>query len=143
MPEKIFVDWDYSLAAVKFKDNWRFFYDIESMFLLNYPSFDDTHNPTDGEFRYGTLIVDENNDEQWMNSIVEEVNLEQVPNLYWESTERRVQLTFLINFDEKLWIGYRWKMDQLPLDEYQPQGWTTQEDNVLDYLPPDLKGYFI
>jgi hypothetical protein len=143
MPEKIFVDWDYSLAVVKFKENWRFFYDIESMFLLDYHSFHNAYNPVEGEFRYGTLIVDKNNAEQWMSSITREVTLEQIPNLYWENTETRVKLTFLINFDERLWVGSQWKMDQSPLHEYQPQGWTAREDNVLDYLPPELKGNFV
>jgi len=27
MDDKVFVDWDQSLAAVKFKGHWRFFYD--------------------------------------------------------------------------------------------------------------------
>ncbi len=144
MPEKIFVDWDSSLAAVKFRGNWRFFYDQDAMFLLDYPSYDGgLHNPTEGEFRYGTLIVDETNAEQWMKSIFAEVSLEQVPNLCWEGTERRVQLTFLINFDEKLWAGSGWHNDQSSLEDYQPHGWTALEDPVLDYLPDNLKGYFV
>ena len=62
---------------------------------------------------------------------------------YKVRTEKRVKLTFLINFDEKLWVGCLWKMDQSPLQEYQPQGWSALEDKVLDYLPSNLKGYFV
>ncbi|MCA0456563.1 MAG: hypothetical protein LCI00_21500 [Chloroflexi bacterium] len=143
MPDKIFVDWDYSLAAVKFMGKWRFFYDIDVMFLLDYPSYHGDHNPTQGEFRYGTLIVDETNAEQWMRSMFAEVTIEQVPNLYLENTEQRMRLTFLINLDEKLWIGSFWHNDQTFLGDYQPQGWTAKEDLAINYLPADLKGYFV
>ena len=143
MPEKIFVDWEDDLAVIKFKGNWRIFFDYEPMFLLDYSKRDDTWIPSEGEFRYGTLVVDESNVEQWIESLKNEVALEQVSKLYWENTKKRVQLTFLINFDEKFWVGSGWHNDQSFLGDYQPQGWTAIEDLALNYLPPNLKGYFV
>ena len=35
MDDTVFVDWDQSLAAVKFKGQWHFFYDVDTMFLLD------------------------------------------------------------------------------------------------------------
>jgi hypothetical protein len=138
----IYVDHDEALAGVKFKGRWRFFYDGEIMFLLDYSAYDDTHHPRPGEFRYGTMIVDEANAERWMNSLAHEVSLEQLTHTYWKNSDRRINPTFLIDFDQKLWVGSGWKMDQSPLHEYQPQGWTALEADIDDYLPDELKTYF-
>jgi len=143
MSEKIFVtDWDESLAAVKFKGHWRFFHDVETAFLLNYSAYDDRYTPKPGGYRYGTLVVDKNNADEWMKSLAHEVSLEQLPHLYWQDSEERVRLTFVIDFDKKLWVGSMWKMDQSPLTDYQPQGWTAIEDDVKKYLPSELVRYF-
>lgn len=142
MSEKIFIDWEEALAAVKFQGQWQFFHAWEPMFILDYTAYDDEYVPSLGGFRYGTMIVDKDNAEQWMNSLGEKLSLEQACHVYWENTEKRVRLTFVIDFDKKLWVGSGWKMDQSPFTEYQPQGWIAIEDNVLNYLPDDLKSYF-
>ncbi|MHB8625274.1 MAG: arsinothricin resistance N-acetyltransferase ArsN1 family A [Aggregatilineales bacterium] len=134
MEDKIFVDLDESLAAVKFKGRWRFFHDVETMFLLDYSAFDSDYVPVPGEFRYGTLIVDESNAEQWMNELTHELTPQQLLHTYWRDTRRRVELTFVIDFDEKLWVGQMWHMDQSPLQDYQPDGWLTGEDEARKRL---------
>ncbi len=142
MDEKIYVDWDESLAAVKFKGRWRFFYDVEEMFLLDYTKWWSDYVPEPGGWRYGTLIVDENNAEQWMNSIAHEITADQIPNTFLKDTSDRVKLTFVIDFDEKIWVGMMWKHDQSPLDDYQPDDWATGEENVYNFLPPEIRAYW-
>jgi hypothetical protein len=93
MNEKTYLEWDEALAAVKYNGRWRFFHDIEVMFILDYPAYDDTCNPAPGEFRYGTLVVNEDNAVEWMNSLSGELSLEQLPHTYWRGTGNRVQLT--------------------------------------------------
>ncbi|MCC7446556.1 MAG: hypothetical protein IT324_04025 [Anaerolineae bacterium] len=112
---------------------------METMFLLNYSAY----NPQPGGYRYNTLIVDENNTELWMKSLAGELTLEQIPYTYWYDTSQRMRLTFVIDFDEKRWVGYMWKHDQEALQDYQPDGWTAVEDEVLPYLPPEIRQYWL
>jgi hypothetical protein len=142
MDDKVFIDWDLSLAAVKFKGQWRFFYDEETMFLLDYTSYDGNYTPALGDYRFGILIISEDNVEQWMATLAGELTLTQLPKTYWQHTTDRVQLTFVIDFDEKLWIGQMWKMDQSPLQDYQPKGWLAREDILEKYLPPEIRAYW-
>jgi len=142
MDERIYIDWDESLAAVKFKGHWRFFCDIETMFLLDYTAYDGDYIPTPFSYRYGILVVDEHNAEQWMSALDVEVTPKQLANTYWRGSSNRVQLTFVINFDEKLWVGQMWKMDQSPLADYQPQDWLAEKDEVQKYLPLEIRGYW-
>lgn len=142
MTEAVYVHWDDVLAAVNFKGEWRFFCDIEVMFLLDYSSYEKNYQPSPGEFRYGTMVVDESNAEAWMTSLSTELMRNQLSRTYWESTTEQVQPTFVIDFDKKLWVGNHWKMDQSPLTDYQPHGWTALEDDVMKYLPAELVKYF-
>jgi len=45
MEQRISIDPDESIAAVKFRGRWRFFHDLETMFLLNYSAYDPDYNP--------------------------------------------------------------------------------------------------
>jgi hypothetical protein len=138
----ILSDFDYSLAAVKFKGRWRFFCDIEQMFLLDYTLYDSDYVPEPGGYRDGLLIIDEHNAEQWMSALAVEVTAAQLMHLYREGHIERVKLTFVINFDEKLWVGSMWLMDQSALDEYQPADWLADADNVSKYLPEEIRRLF-
>lgn len=144
MAEKFYIDGDESLAAVKFDGRWRFFYDIEVMFLLDYSKYEGNHKPKLGEWRYGTIIVSSANAEQWMNQITHELTIEQLKNVIWKDgdVEEPVGLTFVIDFDAKVWIGMNWKMDQSPLQDYQPDGWRAEEGDGYAYLPPEIAAYF-
>jgi hypothetical protein len=142
MTEKIFIDRDDALAVVKFKGIWRFFYDMEIMFLLDYTSYDGDYDPLPGQFRYGTMIVSDANAEMWIKSLSGELFLEQLLDTYWENSEKRVVPTFVIDFDKRLWVGNNWSHDQSPLHEYQPQDWIAREDDVMNYLPAEVRIYF-
>jgi hypothetical protein len=136
MPDTIQVDSEESIAAVHIHGTWRFFYDSDYMFLLDYQSYPG-YTPKPGESRYGTLIVDDSNVEQWMRSLKGELTVEQIPHVRW-GNGGQVKLTFLIDFDRKLWIGYKWNNDQSSLTDYQPSGWIAIEDDVFRYLPQEL-----
>lgn len=113
------------------------FYDMDYMFLLDYKSYDPTYTPKLGEPRHDTLIVDENNIELWFESLSGELSAEEIPYAKWEDGSQ-VKLTFVIDFDRKLWVGFRWWNDQSALHDYQPRDWIAIEDNVFRYLPPDI-----
>lgn len=136
MSQIINIHPDESIAAVKWRDQWRFFYDEDIMFLLDYTK-NSSYFPVEGGFRYGTLIVDESNVELWMNSMAGELTEEQIPYVRWADDEQ-VKLTFVIDFDVKLWVGYRWQNDQSAYQDYQPDGWIAIEDDVHGYLSTKL-----
>lgn len=136
MPPLIKIPHDESIAAVKWQGQWRFFYDADLMFLLDYTKYDDAI-PEEWGFRYGTLVVDESNIERWMDSMHGELTAEQIPYTGWADDEQ-VQLTFVIDFDVKLWVGYLWQNDQSAYEEYQPEGWLAVEDDVFNYLPIEI-----
>lgn len=142
MDEKIFLDSDCSLAAVKFKGQWRFFYDTESMFLLDYTAYHNRYKPGPGDWRYDLLVINDDNAEQWMAALQGELAVGQLANTFWDNTNKRVKLTFVIDFDQKLWVGHMWKMDQSPLQDYQPEGWLAKEDALENYLPPDIRKHW-
>ena len=58
MSDDVFLDEDQSLAAVKFKGRWRFFSDSETMFLLDYTSYNADYNPQPGGYRDGSYQAD-------------------------------------------------------------------------------------
>lgn len=137
MSDSIIIPADESLAAVKWQGQWRFFYDIDIMFLLDYRKYDPKYRPKTDSFRLGTLIVDETNIDLWMHSMSGELSTEQIPYARW-ADDTQVQLTFVINFDVRLWVGYLWQNDQSAYQEYQPDGWTAIEDDVFAYLPKEF-----
>jgi hypothetical protein len=142
MEQKLSIDPDEAVAAVKLRGRWRLFYDVETMFLLNYSAYHPDYIPEPGCFRYNTLIVDENNAELWMSALAGELTLEQIPYTYWGDTSQKAKLTFVIDFDQKLWVGEMWQHDQTWLPDYQPEGWTAIEDEVIQYLPSEIRSYW-
>jgi hypothetical protein len=72
-----------------------------------------------------------------MDSLRGELTLEQIPYTQW-ANGAQAPLTFVIDFDRKLWIGYQWHNDQIALTDYQPSGWTALEDNVYRYVPQEI-----
>jgi hypothetical protein len=88
------------------------------------------------------MIVSDANAEMWIKSLSGELFLEQLLDTYWENSEKRVVPTFVIDFDKRLWVGNNWSQDQSPLHEYQPQDWIAREDDVMNYLPAEVRIYF-
>ena len=124
MTKFIEIDPEESIAAIYWRGVLRFVYD----------SYDPSYSPKEGEFRYGSLVVDDSNIEQWIESMSGELTVEQIPYARWEEDEQ-VQLTVVIDFDVNLWIGHLWRNDQSAYQDYQPAGWIALEDFVFNYLP--------
>lgn len=137
MTKSLTIDGYESIAAIRLKGSWRFFHDQDYMFLLDYSSYEPDYDPKSGEARYGTMIVDDSNIEQWMQSLAGELTAEQVPNARWENGVQ-VKLTFVIDFDNQLWVGIHWDNDQTLLNDFQPSGWLAIEDDVFKYVPPEV-----
>ena len=142
MTESITIDWGDSIGAVKLKGKWRFFYDMDYMFLLDYTAYDSGYIPKPGDKRFGLLVIDNENAEQWMGSLAGELSLEQIPNVVVGDSSVRADLIFVIDFDTRLWVGQGWHNDQSFLGDYQPEGWTAIEDNVYQYLPDEIRRYW-
>jgi hypothetical protein len=87
--------------------------------------------------RKNTMIVDENNAEEWMNLLAGELTAEQIPYTIYEDGGQ-APLMFVIDFDQKLWVGCQWHMDQSALHEYQPADWIADEDDVFKYAPKEV-----
>ena len=139
MAETILIDNEQGIAAVKFKGKWRFFYDDDWNFLLDWRAYkyhpDEAVDPDDP--RRETLVVDENNAEAWMSLLAGELTAEEIPYASYEDGGQ-ARLIFVIDFDGKLWVGCLWHMDQSALDEYQPADWTAGEDDVFKYVPEEI-----
>lgn|GEM_PF-2106367 len=140
MAETIVIDLDQEIAAVKFKGNWRFFHDFDWMFLLDWNTYyygrDQVGEPLDP--RKTTMIVDENNAEEWMSLLAGELSAEQIPHTVHKGYVDQARLVFVIDFDRKLWVGCLWNMDQSALHEYQPTDWTALETSVFKYVPEEI-----
>ena len=112
------------------------------MFLLDYSAYNEDYVPNPGGWRYGTLIVRQNNVEQWMNALAGEIPPEQLNSVYRDSPWGLLgplKIVFVIDFDAKVWVGSNWQHDQEALDEYQPADWFSDEDDVMKYLPPEIR----
>lgn len=105
------------------------------MFLLDILAYEG-EAPEPGHPRYDTAIVDSENATQWMASLAHELTIDQVTHAMNGSYPAKV--TFMIDFDQQLWVGHGWHNDQFYLGDYQPAGWTTKEDDPYAYMPDEL-----
>lgn len=140
MDKVIYIDPQSSIGAVRLNGVWRFVYGENYMFLLDYTKYDDTYNPQPTAWRYDALIVDKSNAEAWIQSLDGELTQDDIPNTRWyiRNSLAQVKLTYVIDFDQQLWVAYDWSQDEPYLPDYQPDGWNAFEGNVFDYLPPDV-----
>jgi hypothetical protein len=135
---EIVVDTDEYIGAVKLNSEWRCFYDMLSMWILDYASYHPEYNPTPGGWRAGLLQVDETNAQAFCNALADrEILLEHIPRTVKRTSTGQQPLTFVINFDEKIFVN-GWQ-DNIAIHEYAPQGWTAVEDDPYQYIPPELK----
>ncbi|MBL8164163.1 MAG: hypothetical protein JNJ61_19405 [Anaerolineae bacterium] len=129
---------EHYIGAVRFHGDWRVFHELLSMWILDYRSYDDTFAPKEGEWRYNLMIVDQNNAEAYIESMAKnEILVTQIPHIRLGDFPGQAQLTFVVNFDEKLFIN-GWH-DNIPIHEYVPQDWTGIEATPYDYIPSDLR----
>jgi hypothetical protein len=135
---KTVIDFDEYIGAVKLNSQWRFFYDILSMWILDYASYHPDYNPTPQGWRANLLKVDEANAKEYCEALANhELFPEQIPWVEKESFSDQEGLTFVVNFDEKVFVnGWR---DNIAIHEYAPQGWTAFEDDPYEHIPPEFR----
>ncbi len=128
------IEPDTRMAVVKIDNIWRYFYGMDFQFLLDWNKyFGDTWAPSPDESRYNARVVNKQNFDSWAKSLDGEITLENLKHYV-----ARVRLSYFIDFDRQLWVGFQWAQDQSPLQDYQPDGWIAVEDDVRKYLPDKI-----
>lgn len=131
-------DDDVCIGIVKINGSWRYFYGYDFEFLLDWIKyFGEDHLSHGKHKRVGAEVVDKDNFELWAKSLEGELTFEELTSAKYEDGEQ-VKLTYFIDFDRQLWVGYAWFQDQSPLEDYQPEGWIGIEDNIFHYLPATI-----
>jgi hypothetical protein len=135
--KQILVDLDEYVGAVKVDGEWRFFHDVLSMWILNYPAYDSGYIPKPGDWREKILKVGKDNAKQYCEALAaKEIPAHLIPNTI-SVLDGQMPLTFVVNFDERLFIN-GWH-DNIPIHEYAPDGWKAMEDDPYSYIPQALK----
>lgn len=147
MNKKITIQTDEYLGAVKRDSTWRFFYAEMSVWILDYESYDpDFKSSNEYPWRAGLLTVDESNAEAFCDFLAaRELSAEQLSQVakepyvirQWPSGPQF--FTFVVNFDEKLFVN-GWH-ENIPIGDYVPQGWTATEDNPDHFVPRKFLGF--
>jgi hypothetical protein len=115
----------------------RYFFNILSMWILDYASYYPDYDPLDprfggGEWRKGLLRVNSDNADAYIDAL----SNQEIPNNMLDAITSEygggVTITFIVNFDEKLFVN-GWH-DNIPLHEYVPSGWRGVEDDPYLYL---------
>ncbi|MBL8160968.1 MAG: hypothetical protein JNJ61_03215 [Anaerolineae bacterium] len=128
---------EHFIGAVKLHGEWRFFHHLLIAWILNYRDYDDTYIPTESDWRYELMKVDEKNAEAYVLFMAKnELPIAQIPFVRLGDFPMQAPLTFVVNFDERLFVN-GWH-DNIPIHEYIPQGWRGIEDNPYDHIPSDL-----
>jgi hypothetical protein len=140
MGEKIIIDLDEYIGAVKLNGKWRFFHEMMSVWILDYKSYDpqyDPFGPKSNGWRKNLLVVDTDNAEAFCEVMRDKELLpEQIPQSFTEFGSRK-KLSFVVNFDEKIYIN-GWG-DNIALHDYVPTGWQSIEDDPYEYVPPEIR----
>lgn len=129
---------DEYLGAVKYAGEWHILALYVGEWILNYPAYDpySSKSPTD-KYRNGLWVVNETNAAEFLRAMQEhELSLTEVEKLIAEKGPEEVPLTYVVNFDEKLFVDGHPDRD---IAEYVPEGWTGIEDFPTNYVPQKIK----
>ena len=132
----IYIHPDDFVGAVKLNNNWRIFYADLSEWILSYESYGAPEEDL-SQWRGGLINVDENNAEEFCNFLAKhEIRLDDISKLRSQGMEQQEPLTFVVNFDGKLFVnGWR---DMLPIHTWIPKHWDSKRDLPYSYIPPSL-----
>jgi hypothetical protein len=137
MINQIIADPDDYMGAIKIDSEWQFFYEMLSMWILDYKAYDPEYVPKSGGWRENILKVDRDNAKEYCQAMkTKEIPVPLIPNTM-SSWGRQLRLTFVVNFDERLFIN-GWH-DNIAIHEYVPDGWKGIEDDPYSYIPQELK----
>lgn len=134
---------DYLLGYIQHADNGDFYLMPIAWWILNYKEYDPNYDPEQWKdvFRDNTLNVDDENIQNFMNSISSDkirvneliATLKNIPSHY-------VDLFFFIDFDSKFLVS---SFIEVQVKEYLPNDqWKSEIANPIDRLPNDLKYLF-
>lgn len=129
---------DEYLGAVKFQGEWHLLALYVGEWILDYPAYDPSpdDSPADN-YRHGLLVVSEKNAGEFLEAMREhEMSLGEVKSLIAMQGAELVPLTYVVNFDDKLFVDGHPDRD---IAEYVPEGWTGVEDFPTNYVPPEIK----
>ena len=137
------LDYDEYLGAVKVEGNWHFLADFVGEWILNYPAYDPDYDPSQWKykFRNGLLVVDETNAKEFLETMREkELSFESVKKLVAEKGKDKIPLTYVIDFDECIFVDGNSERD---IAEYVPRNWKGIEDFPLNYVPDEIKAVWM
>jgi len=144
--EWILDEW---LGAVCYQGKYRFFLEHTAWWIIDYPSYSPSilnSKERINDFRNGILVVDENA-EEFLEAMKEaEISLDDLRRLVNkqhqftladEDDDRGdLDLVFLINFDEKLYVSMFF---DVTYEEYVPKGWKGVFDDPLKYVRKEIQ----
>lgn len=137
MAEKIIVPADEYLGVVIKGGSRRYFYNILSMWILDYAQYEPGYDPLDPRFggngwRHGLLTVNSSNAESYIEALSQQEVPENMLDRLISEYGGTVDVSILVNFDDKLYVN-GWH-DNIPIHEYIPSDWRGVEDNPQLYL---------
>jgi hypothetical protein len=134
---KTSVDYDEFLGVVKYQGEFRYLIDMVAWWIMDYATYDPrilTAAHRD-EFRGGVTVVDNDTAEDFLRALADqEITREDLKKLLAEKKdpEDEVRLTFLIDFDQRLYVSMFF---DIGLEDYVPKGWKGIYDDPLKYIP--------
>lgn len=130
---------DEWIGAVKAEGTWHLLALYIGEWILDYPKYDPFSDKSaeHNNYRNGMWVVDENNASEFLETMKEnEISLLDVKKLVAEKGAFETPLTYVVNFDERLFVdGY----PDRDITEYVPEGWNSFEDFPLKYVPDEIK----
>jgi hypothetical protein len=136
--EKITINSDHYVGAVRYNGNWHFFHAPLSMWILDFASYDEEYEPKPGGWRENLLRVDEGNAQRYIDEMHKnELQASQISFTFKAGFPNRAQLTFVVDFDDRKFIN-GWH-DNIAIEEYAPKGWMAEEDDPYEYVPENIK----
>ncbi|MEO6228978.1 MAG: hypothetical protein ABJB11_09710 [Ferruginibacter sp.] len=110
---------DYIPGCIKYKDEYQYYIMPIAWWILDYAKYDpsiltdDTFN-----FRNGVYTVTDNEIEKYLDSIsVDKISVSEVKSISENFSEEYSRITFLIDFDKKLYIS---GFDDIEIEAYLP-----------------------
>ena len=134
---------DEYLGAVKIEDQWHLLALYIGEWILDYPSYDPISDKSEenNNYRQGLWVVDESNSKQFLQAMSnEEMSLEDIKRLVKKRGVQEVPLTYVVNFDEQLFVDGQPDRD---IEEYVPANWKGIKDFPLNYVPDEIKDIWV
>jgi hypothetical protein len=146
MNDKIVISGSNYLGAVKLKSEWQVFHAVLYMWILDYAAYNPSYDPATSKYhwRQNLLRVSESNASEYCRAMTV-IPMGDVTNVIQEIQQRdgeikyfQPPLTFVVNFDECLFINGWWELI-IPFHKLIPDSWKGLEDSPYKYVPDHLR----